>query len=87
MVCREIRYNGWGVAYWAGRAARLTCKLGQQPRLRRLIAEDLEVRWFPQQITGWLPCSCPAGPALQVSFETIFQTLFVQARGALKWQL
>jgi IS30 family transposase len=83
-VRRAIARNGGGVAYravcaeraaWRRAARPKPCKLGQQPRLRRLVAEKLEARWSPQQIRGWLPSSFPAALALQVSHETICQTL------------
>jgi hypothetical protein len=62
----------WGLAEGLGvlaiaralwRAARPTpCKLGQQPRLRRLVAEKFEARWSPQEIADWLPHPCPPSP-------------------------
>ncbi len=76
-VSREIWYNGWGVAYRAGRAARLKpAKLGQRPRLRRLVPPKLEARWSRQQIAGWLQRTIPSEPAFQVPHEIIDQTLF-----------
>jgi IS30 family transposase len=95
-VSREIARNGGTEGYRAVRAEQAAWrraarpkpyKLGQQPRLCRVVAEKLEARWSPQQIAGWLQRTFPAEPALQVSHETIYQTLYVQARGALKREL
>ncbi|MBU6367825.1 MAG: hypothetical protein KJT01_16540 [Gemmatimonadetes bacterium] len=96
MVGREISRNGAAEAYRAVRpdqaAARRAacpkpCKLAQHARLRRLVAGELEARWFPQQIAGGLHRTFPTEPALQVAYETIYRTLFLQARGALKREL
>jgi IS30 family transposase len=92
-VSREIRRNGGAVAYravqaeqaaWRRAARPKPCKLGQQPRLRRLEAAKLEARWSPQQNARRLQRTFPTEPPLQVSHKTIFQTLFIQARGARK---
>jgi IS30 family transposase len=51
------------------------------------VAAKLEQRWSPEQIAGWLKRTYPQDPELQVSHETIYRTLFVQSRGALKREL
>ena len=56
-------------------------------RLRRLVATKLEAKWSPEQIAGWLKRQFPSQPDLHVSHETIYRTLFLQARGALKREL
>jgi IS30 family transposase len=58
--------------------------LATHPRLCAVVASRLARRWSPQQIAGWLRATYPDNPAMQVSHETIYLTLFVQARGALK---
>jgi IS30 family transposase len=63
------------------------CKLGQHARLRRLVAEKLRLDWSPEQIAGWLALTFSEQPAMRVSHETIYKTLFVQARGVLKREL
>lgn len=61
-----------------------TCKLGADRRLRRLVAEKLRRDWSPERIAGWLKTEFEDA---YVSHETIYRTLFVQARGALKREL
>jgi IS30 family transposase len=55
--------------------------------LQRLVAGKLKEDWAPQQIAGWLKTEYPDRPELWVSHETIYRSLFVQARGALKREL
>src|SRR3712207_9027551 len=55
--------------------------------LRDLVAEKLKADWSPEQISGWLKRKYPSDEAMYVSHETIYRTLFVQARGALKREL
>jgi IS30 family transposase len=61
--------------------------LATQPALRRLVATKLAADWAPQQISGWLRTTFPEDPTRHVSHETIYRSLFVQARGALKREL
>ena len=63
------------------------CRLAQHARLRQLVAAKLRLRWAPQQIAGWLMMTYPDDPTMHVSHETIYRTLYVQARGALKKEL
>ena len=95
-VSREIRRNGGWRAYraseadasaWqrAGRPKR--CKLAQNRALARLVAEKLRLQWSPYQVAGWLKRTYPQDETRQVSHETIYRTLFIQARGALKKEL
>jgi IS30 family transposase len=63
------------------------CKLAQNRRLQRIVAEKLSQDWSPEQIAGWLEQTYPDDESLRVSHETIYQTLFVQARGVLKKEL
>ena len=57
------------------------------PQLRQLVEEKLREDWAPQQIAGWLKRTYPGSESLYVSHETIYRSLFIQARGALKKEL
>ena len=74
-------------AAWARARRRKACKLATLPVLRDIVAEKLAVRWSPQQIAGWLKATYPNDAEMQVSHETIYRTLFVQSRGALRKEL
>jgi len=63
------------------------CRLASHPELRWRVAEKLALDWSPEQISGWLKREFPADEGLQVSHETIYRSLFVQARGVLKKEL
>jgi len=95
-VSREIKRNGGRRRYRANKAdgaAReralrpKTCKLAQNPALSRIVARKLISRWSPWQIAGWLKRTYADDESLQVSHETIYKTLYIQARGALKKEL
>jgi IS30 family transposase len=60
------------------------CKLAGNARLAGLVGDKLVQDWSPRQIAGWLVQEFPDDPELRVSHETIYLTLFVQARGALR---
>jgi len=63
------------------------CKLVQNRALAQLVADKLRLEWSPEQIAGWLKRAHPDDKASQVSHETIYRSLFIQARGALKKEL
>jgi IS30 family transposase len=63
------------------------CKLARHDELRQLVAARLSENWSPEQIAGWLKHTYPGDEAHQVSHETIYRSLFVQARGVLKKDL
>ena len=95
-VSRELARNGGRHRYralQADRAASLrglrpkACKLATNRRLAEVVEAKLEAWWSPQQIAGWLPVAYPDDPEMRVSHETIYLTLFVQARGALRHEL
>lgn len=95
-VSREIARNGGQAQYRAadaddrawGRARRpKKCLLATSHRLRSIVVSKLELQWSPQQIAGWLKTQFPNDPTMHVSHETIYRTLFVQAKGALKKEL
>ena len=64
-----------------------SCKLARNPALARIVASKLQLEWSPRQIAGWLKRTYPDDETYQVSHETIYRTLFIQARGALKKEL
>ena len=95
-VSREISRNGGRDRYRANQADEAawqrahrpkTCKLAQNPALACIVAEKLQLERSPRQIAGWLKYQYPDDETYQVSHETIYLTLFVQARGALKKEL
>ena len=95
-VSREIRRNGGRTRYraavadaraWVKAHRPKTCKLGLHPRLRRLVAEKLRLDWSPEQVAGWLSRAFPDNVDMHVSHETIYKSLFIQARGVLKREL
>ena len=95
-VSREVRRNGGPQCYRADAAgirARIQearpkrCKLSLNPRLRRIVATKLKRFWSPEQIAAWLKVEYRNQPPMQVSHETIYQSLFVQTRGLLKAEL
>jgi IS30 family transposase len=95
-ISREIRRNGGPGGYRASRADQAAwdrarrpkvCKLVQNRALAHLIANKLCLEWSPEQIAGWLKRSYPDDATYQVSHETIYRSLFIQARGALKKEL
>ena len=95
-ISREIKRNGGQRCYRASRADQAawdraqrpkTCKLAQSPSLARLVAGKLQLQWAPQQIAGWLKHTYPCDRSLHVSHETIYRSLYIQARGALNKEL
>ncbi|MFQ5982588.1 MAG: IS30 family transposase [Woeseiaceae bacterium] len=95
-VSRELRRNGRRRRYRGSQADQAawdrarrpkTCKLAENRALARVVAAKLQLEWAPEQIAGWLKRSYPDNEAFQVSHETIYKTLFIQARGALKKEL
>jgi IS30 family transposase len=63
------------------------CKLVATPPLRRVVVQKLREHWAPEQIAGWLKRTYAGDESMQVSHETIYKSLFIQARGALKKEL
>jgi IS30 family transposase len=95
-VSREIRRNRGRRRYRANKADEAAreralrpkiCKLAQNPVLARIVTRKLISRWSPWQIAGWLKRTYADDESLQVSHETIYKTLYIQARGALKKEL
>jgi len=95
-VSREIKRNGGRANYRAAeaddaawdRALRpKVCKLTEDRALARIVADKLRLLWSPEQIAGWLKHTYPRDESHRVSHETIYRSLFIQARGALKKEL
>ncbi len=95
-VSRELRRNGGRHSYRASQADEAawdrarrpkTCKLAGDRALTRQVAARLKLQWSPEEIAGWLRRTYPHDENRQVSHETIYKTLFIQARGALKKEL
>jgi IS30 family transposase len=99
-ISREIRRNGSRTALsrhyeaevadaraWARARRPKPCRLATRPRLRTLVAERLCAKWSPGQISAWLRVTYPDDPEMQLSGETIYRSLYVQARGVLRREL
>ena len=95
-VSREVRRNDGYAGYRAVEADKSAwdrgrrpkrCKLALNERLARLVAAKLKMNWSPEQIAGWLKAEYPRDERYHVSHETIYESLFIQARGALKKEL
>ena len=95
-ISREISRNGGAAHYraaaadgqaWKQALRPKPCKLAIHARLRQAVAKKLQLGWSPEQIAGWLKRTFPRTEALHVSHETIYRSLYVQARGVLKKEL
>ncbi len=95
-VSREIGRHGGRAAYRAAQADQKAwdharrpkpCRLAVQRRLQKLVAKKRSLNWSPEQIAGWLKRRYPGTEGMQISHETIYRSLFVQARGVLKKEL
>ena len=95
-ISREVLRNGGPDRYRAARSDQAAwdralrpkpCKLACRPFLTRTVSSKLQRKWSPEQIAGWLKRTYPGEPQNQVSHETIYKSLFIQARGVLKKEL
>jgi len=95
-ISREINRNGGRSEYRAAQAEGAAwdralrpkqCKLAENRALARVVADKLRLLWSPEQIAGWLQHTYPGDESHHVSHETIYRSLFIQARGALKKEL
>ena len=95
-VSRELSRNGGYDGYraaladetaWARARRPKRCKLANSARLRQAVASKLRLNWSPEQVAGWLKRAHPGDESYHVSHETIYRSLFVQARGVLKKEL
>ena len=95
-ISREIGRNGGSRRYraeasderaWKQALRPKLCKLAIHGQLRQAVITKLEENWSPEQIAGWLKRSHPTNEARRVSHETIYRSLYIQARGVLKQEL
>ncbi len=95
-ISRELQRNGGQQCYRASQADQMAwdrscrpkiCKLVENRALAHIVADKLRLQWSPEQIAGWLKRSYPDDANSLVSHETIYRSLYIQARGALKKEL
>ncbi|WP_322074812.1 IS30 family transposase [Burkholderia cepacia] len=95
-ISRELKRNGGMQGYRANNADELAwerarrpqiCKLVRNRELAQVVASKLQLQWSPEQIAGWLKHVYAINRDYQVSHETIYRSLYIQARGALKKEL
>ena len=95
-VCREVKRNGGLDGYRANQADQRAwdrarrpkpCKLVVNRKLADIVASKLLLQWSPEQIAGWLKQAYVSDEGYHVSHETIYRSLYIQARGALKKEL
>lgn len=95
-ISREVRRNGGLVGYRAAESDQTAwnralrpkmCKLTCHPKLACAVSAKLQRKWSPEQVAGWLKRVFPGEAHKQVSHETIYRSLYIQARGVLKKEL
>ena len=95
-ISREVRRNGGRQTYratasdkaaWERALRPKICKLACHPSLAYAVSAKLRRKWSPEQIAGWLKRTFPGEAHKQVSHETIYRSLYIQARGVLKKEL
>src|SRR5271168_2597328 len=95
-VSREVRRHGGRPQYRASEADQQAwnsalrpkpCLLAVREKLQEIVASKLLLEWSPEQISGWLQTQYPQDESMRVSHETIYRSLFIQARGVLKKEL
>lgn len=95
-VSREIHRHGGVLTYraaeadtqaWAHTRRPKPCRLATSPLLQQIVASKLALEWSPAQVAGWLKLEFPDQDTMRVSHETIYRSLFIQARGVLKKEL
>jgi IS30 family transposase len=95
-VGREVTRHGGRPTYraheaddraWESALRPKKCLLALHRRLREVVASKLILKWSPEQISGWLKTEYPKDERMRVSHETIYRSLFIQARGVLKKEL
>jgi len=95
-VSREVARHGGRPAYrayaadqqaWNAALRPKRCLLAVNSELRDVVASKLMLDWSPEQIAGWLKAQYPHNENMRVSHETIYRSLFIQARGVLKKEL
>ena len=83
----EYRAQQAGHQAWESALRPKRCLLAIHVKLRKVVASKLILHWSPEQISGWLKIQYPADESMRVSQETIYRSLFIQARGALRKEL
>jgi IS30 family transposase len=95
-VSREVARHGGRPLYraseadhqaWESALRPKACLLAMHKKLRKIVASKLILDWSPEQISGWLKIQYPEDESMRVSHETIYRSLFIQARGVLKKEL
>jgi IS30 family transposase len=95
-VSREVARHGGRPQYraneadqqaWESALRPKACLLAIHVKLQELVASKLILDWSPEQISGWLKNQYPQDESMRVSHETIYRSLFIQARGVLKKEL
>jgi IS30 family transposase len=95
-VSREISRHGGRPTYrthvaddqaWDSALRPKKCLLAVSSKLRNIVTSKLILNWSPEQISGWLKIQFPDDASMRVSHETIYRSLFIQARGVLKKEL
>jgi IS30 family transposase len=95
-ISREVKRNGGRERYraeqadkraWVSASRPKVCVLVSRRRLQRIVAAKLKSNWSPEQIAQWLKLEYPDDEMMRVSHETIYRSLYVQTRGALKKEL
>ena len=95
-VSREVARHGGRPVYraneadhqaWESALRPKVCLLAIHGKLQRIVASKLILDWSPEQISGWLKIQYPDDESMRVSHETIYRSLFIQARGVLKKEL
>jgi IS30 family transposase len=83
----EYRANAADDQAWQSASRPKPCRLALCEQLQEMVASKLLLDWSPEQISGWLKTEYPRDESLRVSHETIYRSLFIQARGVLKKEL
>jgi IS30 family transposase len=95
-VSREVARNGGRSRYRAQRADAAAVRRAARPkpsklavdaRLRAVVEAKLALRWSPEQIAGWLWVTYPDDSSMRISHETMYLSLYIQRRGALRRDL
>ena len=95
-ISREVLRHGGRHGYratvadvdaWVAGLRPKVCLLGINTKLQRIVASKLSLDWSPEQVSGWLKTEFPDDESMRVSHETIYRSLFIQARGVLKKEL
>ena len=95
-IYREIKRNGGLLKYraikadnkaWENAKRPKLCYLSKNNLLKTLIEQKILIKWSPQQISGWLKRTYSENKSMQISHETIYKSLFIQAKGIFKKEL